>query len=142
MGQRLVGRLIDGVIAVGVGIVVVLPDEDPFGFSWWEMLAAVLLFGWEVLWLLRRNATLGKMLVEAEVHYRDGREPLTLVVAALRSSPRLLYGFPLGVAAALPFGLVSLILMVRDDRRRSLADRLARTGVHRAGGAFGNDGQP
>ena len=135
------GRLIDGVIAVGVGIIVVLPDEAPFGFSWWEMLAAGLIWAWEVVWLLRRGATLGKMLVEAEVRHGGRPGPVSLLTAAVRSSPRLLYGFPLGVAAALPFGLVSLLSMLRDDDRRSLADRFAGTTVHRSRPALGNDGE-
>lgn len=139
--ERLVGRVADLLVHVVIGIVVTLPaqgDLDAGQFSLWAMGAAVVMFVWETAWVALTGASVGKHLAGTRVFPSRASVDVASAAAvglpglgrsALRATPRLLWGFPLGVVAAAPLGAISLLLLLTTAQRRTLADLLAGTVV-------------
>lgn len=124
--ERLIGRLVDLVISVAVGIVIALPAQGDLSagdFSMWAMAAAIVLFAWETAWVATTGASVGKHLAGTRVAPAGWRQ------SAVRATPRLLWGFPLGSVVAVPIGLISLVMMFTRSDHRTLADLAARTCV-------------
>lgn len=136
MPERLIGRIADVLVHLVIGILVTLPaqgDLDAAEFSVWAMGAATLMFVWETVWVASTGASVGKHLAGTRVEPAsapdDMASPPGAVRSALRALPRLLWGFPLGVVVAVPFGLISLIMLFVWPRRRTPVDLLAGTVV-------------
>lgn len=130
--ERLVGRLVDLLIHIVAGIAISLPFSggDGDSFTAVAIITAVLAFLWETIWLIRSGATVGKHLAGTRVVVRsDPWEPPGVVQSALRCTPRLLWGLPFALVAAVPVGLISLVLLLATTRHQTLADIIARTAV-------------
>lgn len=133
LAARLIGRLADLLISVAFGIVIALPARgsiDAGGFSIWAFLAGAAMFVWETSWVAVSGASVGKHLAGTRVTTTTGvTDRVGWGRAAVRATPRLLWGFPIGTVIAVPVGLASLILMAVRSDRRTLADLLAGTHV-------------
>lgn len=138
VNERLIGRIVDLLVHVVIGIAITLPaqgDLDSTGFSWWAFSAAAAMFAWETAWVGISGASVGKHLAGTRVVSVDPNRPFSTGArwwfAALRATPRLLWGFPLGILFAVPIGTVSVILLATAPYRQTLADYLSQSRVVR-----------
>lgn len=130
--ERLVGRLVDLLVHIVAGVIISLPfsSSDGDAFTIVAIITAVTAFAWETIWLVRSGATMGKHLTGTRVVVRsDPWAQPGIVQSGLRSAPRLLWGLPFALIAAIPVGLISLVLLVGTSRHQTLADIVARTVV-------------
>jgi uncharacterized RDD family membrane protein YckC len=131
--QRIVARLIDGLVAGVIGAVIalaVISDDDFFSFRR-TLLQTALGAVYTVFFIGLLGATPGKMAMGiAVVRQRDGVTPPGFDVAIMRWIVEAVGILSIvGALASIVILIVSLVFLFTDPRRRTVNDRIAKTYV-------------
>ncbi len=140
--QRVLARLIDGVIWIPVYFILALIVGAAGTTSDAANVAAnvggiFILLGWAFLYdvvpMALRGQTVGKMVLGLKAIGPNGESPLGWPIAFKRWALTIIAVIPLlGIFIHLIIGLVSLVLLFSDDRSRTLHDMVGGTIVVKA----------
>ena len=149
-GRRIVGRIIDAIIGVLFGLALAVArgrfrfdassdfDNLLFELQVDSAIGSVVAFVWSVAWIHLAGGTPGKRILGMRVlDAATGKTPVDLAQASMRSLNLLLpvvgaFFIPLGQIIGIVLlivGLVSLVFLFTDDRRRTVMDQIAKTVV-------------
>lgn len=142
VGIRILAVLIDGVIGVGLSILIAIPffedtsDRTGDDFSF-EISGPGIYLGWiaflaiTIALVTTKGGSPGKLATGMRIRSAAGTNP-SVGAATLRSVPWLITVIPvLGILAWLVIALAGTIMIATDAQNRSLFDRIAGTRVYR-----------
>ncbi len=131
-GQRIVARLIDAVIGFVIALVLlaIVGVENAVNSVGFLFVGAIVGIAYEVVMVALKGGTLGKLIMGIGVVTTDGTYPPGWEPAVKRWLPSLAGYIPvIGGLIGLVIFIVSLVWLFKDERRRTVYDKVGGTYV-------------